>query len=70
MLISDTKMTLSIHEPAMRKAWQVWAGWNWEDLLHFSVAYIYRAYTIGELPPQLLALLKKLDQELPEEQDQ
>jgi hypothetical protein len=30
----------------------------------------YRACTTEELPPQLLALLKKLDQELPEEQDQ
>jgi len=30
----------------------------------------YRACTIEELPPQLLTLLKKLDQELPEEQDQ
>jgi len=29
----------------------------------------YRACTIEELPPQLLTLLKKLDQELPEEQD-
>jgi hypothetical protein len=30
----------------------------------------YRACTTEELPPQLLALLKKLDQELPEEQNQ
>jgi hypothetical protein len=30
----------------------------------------YRACTTEELPPQLLTLLKKLDQELPEEQDQ
>jgi hypothetical protein len=30
----------------------------------------YRAYMTEELPPQLLALLKKLDQEPPEEQDQ
>jgi hypothetical protein len=30
----------------------------------------YRACTAEELPPQLLTLLKKLDQELPEEQDQ
>jgi hypothetical protein len=30
----------------------------------------YRACTTEALPPQLLALLKKLDQELPEEQDQ
>jgi hypothetical protein len=29
----------------------------------------YRMCTTEELPPQLLALLKKLDQELPEEQD-
>jgi len=29
----------------------------------------YRACTTEELPPQLLALLKKLDQELREEQD-
>jgi hypothetical protein len=30
----------------------------------------YRTCATEELPPQLLALLKKLDQELPEEQDQ
>jgi hypothetical protein len=30
----------------------------------------YRACTTEALPPQLLTLLKKLDQELPEEQDQ
>jgi len=30
----------------------------------------YRACATEELPPQLLTLLKKLNQELPEEQDQ
>jgi hypothetical protein len=30
----------------------------------------YEAYTTEELPPRLLALLKKLDHELPEGEDQ
>jgi len=30
----------------------------------------YRAFTTGELPPQLLALSKKLDEELLKKQDQ
>ena len=30
----------------------------------------YRAYATEELPPRLLALLKKLDQGSPEDQDQ
>ena len=30
----------------------------------------YRACTNDELPPRLLALLKKLDHELPDERDQ
>jgi hypothetical protein len=30
----------------------------------------YRASAPGELPPQLLALSKKLDEELPKKQDQ
>jgi hypothetical protein len=46
-------------------AWSLTKGQIGQQLRDY-----YRACTTEKLPPQILALLKKLDQKLPEEQDQ
>jgi anti-sigma factor NepR-like protein len=53
------------HIPDQRARWTSHQKQIGEQLRNY-----YQACTIEELPPQLLALLKKLDPELPEGQDQ
>ena len=48
-----------------------WLDWcQTKERIGQQLRDYYRACTAEELPPRLLTLLKKLDQELPEEQDQ
>ena len=53
------------------RAPEEWADWCIaKNRIAEELKDYYRACTTEELPPRLLTLLKKLDQELPAEQDQ
>jgi hypothetical protein len=44
--------------------WRDWA--NTRDRIGEQLKHYYQAYRTEELPPRLLALVKKLDEEIPE----
>jgi hypothetical protein len=55
----------NIHTPEQRARWVALQKQIGQQLRNY-----YQACATNQLPQQLLTVLKKLDQELPEEQDQ
>jgi len=50
---------------------EAWRDWSYtKDRIGQQLKEHYRACATEELPPRLVALLKKLDHELPEKQNQ